>query len=307
MGSPTTLMIFGPKRKRSNANEQGEDWRFDPAKADKRLKPSVALDVRLACPFFKNDLAKHQDCFKAAYQTWAHVKQHLRRKHYVEPVDHSRLSHDSSDMNWDKDGPSRDRTVAGGLSIDDTIGNTQMQLIEEKTKARLMSDGDRWNVAWGILFPQVVPPTTPYAQNLVDEFMHYAWRGIPDLQQPFDTGLVNESLAMSPEASKAVVIQFACLLKRSLRRQQSASSCRGNPRRYDDNTAVLTSIPTRVDTEITSADNPQLDNNNFTFPHLDTAAPALAGTVDVLDYNLCEEDTADQGLLSDHVLWEGLE
>ncbi|KAK2742722.1 hypothetical protein CKAH01_18459 [Colletotrichum kahawae] len=299
--------IFASKRKRSAGNDFIDENAADVShsKTSKKLKPSTELDARLVCPFFKNDLAQYQDCVKGAYQTWAHVKQHLRRKHCTKVDDGKRPVCDVSMVKSDEDGKNYDQVAPEGLDTLDGIGDTKMQLIEENTKARSMSDEERWDVAWEIIFPHVNPPTTRYAQNLIDEFVDYVLRGVPGPPRSFDTVLVDGNLDTSPAASTAVAIQFLDLLKR---RQHVASRHRQDSRQCEDHGAALSSAFNTIDTDLAHLSNPGLISNNcIAFPDVDLAASILAGTADEHGHGIDEEEMTIHGLLSGQDMFEGLE
>ncbi|KAF4870255.1 hypothetical protein CGCSCA1_v010609 [Colletotrichum siamense] len=297
--------MLGYKRKRSGGNDSSDQDAADvtQSKASKHLKPSTEPDARLACPFFKSDLAHYQDCVKAAYQTWAHVKQHLRRKHYIEVEDRRRPVCDASEMKSDEGDRSSDRLASGELDTLDGIGETKMQLIEENTKARSMSDEERWDVAWEIIFPRVKPPTTRYAQNLIDEIVDYVMRGIPGPPRSFETVFVDGNSDATPAASTAVVMQFVDLLKR---RQRVGNRHRQASQQCEDN--ALSSTSNTADPDLAHCSSPGLISNNcVTFSDVDVAASILAGTADEHVYGTYGEEMTVQGLLLSQNMWEGLE
>ncbi|KAF4853597.1 hypothetical protein CGCSCA4_v002267 [Colletotrichum siamense] len=301
MGSPTTpgatTQLLGLKRERSTSDNElgGGDPDVSRPKAGKRLKSSPVSHARLACPFFKNDLAQHQDCVKAAYQTWAHVKQHLRRKHY-------RHSYEESEAPSDNDISSHDSCVPGTPSIPDQIGEAQMTHIEKKTKGRSMSDRKRWSVAWGIIFPKAHPPKTPYAQGLIDELLDYVIRRVSDRPQSFDVALVNEKLVTSAAASETVANRFIGLLR------DEENPATAHPRAFSRQEDGLVVTEPTSSGELPEPTHNRIPSSDFFTLHgQETSPPILARTADRSDSIIEGEESIIQWLCLDHHLWEGLE
>ncbi|KAF4853599.1 hypothetical protein CGCSCA4_v002265 [Colletotrichum siamense] len=158
---------------------------------------------RLACPFFKQDPATNQYCIGVSYQTWAHVKQHLRRKHFLEstPGDCSpEVLH---------------QTTCGstgniGLSM---IGKDTLKGVEEVTRPRKLSDCERWKTAWSVIFPKVKPPASPYAQDPRTSLVEHVIQQICNRPESFDAGLVHARIVQSEEVSRAIITRLIEFLR----------------------------------------------------------------------------------------------
>ncbi|KAH8714769.1 hypothetical protein BGZ61DRAFT_348901, partial [Ilyonectria robusta] len=113
-----------------------------------------------ACPVWKLNPSKHNDCFKAKLGKISRVKQHMARKHtpafYCERClvifsdkqshqGHIRHSHRTWDSSMELDG----------------ISHEQHRELSHKSKPNL-SESENWFRIWGIVFPNQPPPASAF-------------------------------------------------------------------------------------------------------------------------------------------------
>ncbi|KAH9238571.1 hypothetical protein K456DRAFT_1758911 [Colletotrichum gloeosporioides 23] len=300
-----TTLISGSKRKQPDDGELNDGYAdVVRAKAGKQMKSITELDTRLACPFFKNDLAQHQDCVKAAYQTWAHVKQHLRRKHYHQMACRSPSSHELPQTGRHENVKSPCRCTSEETYRHEKIGDAKMRLIEEKTKPRHMTDAERWNAAWDIIFPHARTPATPYARDLIDELVDYFIRRISKRPRSFDDELVDDKLVTSPTASEAVASRFIDLLRDE---GEFVKPCRHGHPQQEVNADAMRATPSRTNEPTHNCIPVSASADSFAPQSPGTGAINNTGTAYQNALSIYDEESMVQEcLFLDPDLWEVL-
>lgn len=122
----------------------------------------------LACPFYKHNASQHMACVRFRLRRVRDVKQHLNRCH-------SRHMQCPVCGNEFKDSPALEshirmrkcREPAGGFQIQGVTAQ-QSKLLSRRIKSKV-GVRSQWYGIWGILFPGLEKPESPYLVNELEE------------------------------------------------------------------------------------------------------------------------------------------
>ncbi|KAK2742723.1 hypothetical protein CKAH01_18460 [Colletotrichum kahawae] len=85
--------------------------------------------------------------------------------------------------------------------------------VEEVTRSLKLSDCERWKMAWSVIFPEVNPPASPYAQDPRTSLVEHVIQQIRDRPRSFDAGLVHDKIVQSEAVSRAIIARLIEFLR----------------------------------------------------------------------------------------------
>ncbi|KAI1125332.1 hypothetical protein F5Y10DRAFT_284394 [Nemania abortiva] len=119
----------------------------------------------LACPFYKRDPQRHQECGKYTLRRIKDVKQHIYRLHCKPELYCSRCY---VDFKWSSE---RDHHIREGRcplkempNIDGIITENQRKELKD-CGSRGLSKEQHWMELWNIIFPGACPPRSPHIED----------------------------------------------------------------------------------------------------------------------------------------------
>ncbi|KAK1990637.1 hypothetical protein LX36DRAFT_754048 [Colletotrichum falcatum] len=151
------------KRKGDDGGDDGEDQRSP--KVPKLNDHPDGADLRLACPFFKRNPARHRRgaCTGPGWPTVHRVKEHIYRNHALPitcPRCHEEFADDrlrDSHLRASEQCEVRDQAPAV-----EGIDSTQKELLRCRRRAhKHMAEADKWCEMYTILFPDANPTRLP--------------------------------------------------------------------------------------------------------------------------------------------------
>ncbi|KAH6991280.1 hypothetical protein BKA56DRAFT_610824 [Ilyonectria sp. MPI-CAGE-AT-0026] len=124
--------------------------------------------IRFACPFYKSNSQKHQDCLRYELRRVKDVKQHIYRKHTNPEFYCARCFEEFSTAE------SRDKHTVEPRCIRkeefqfDGVSSSQRKSLQSYAN-RTKSAQDQWFSTWDIIFPDQSRPSTCYVGNYAEE------------------------------------------------------------------------------------------------------------------------------------------
>jgi len=156
----------------SNGKHPLEDDGVVPATEPKRLKEEQQEERLLACPFHKKSPLVYSKCQKAELKEVKNVKQHLRRYHSKQIL--CPRCDKEFDTQTDCDNHLKNRKVCKICPLETRRSNEGIDLSQTLELARrepgAITKEQRWYAVWGIVFPGVKPPSSPYLESELVEF-----------------------------------------------------------------------------------------------------------------------------------------
>ena len=176
--------LLSRKRKRSreerieedDGDEDEDDEYYDsspPNVLGKKRSLDAPTQGLLACPYAKHNIWKHQECLGLKLGKFSYLKQHLVRAHsaatYCPRCGQEFPGSDSaSELNRHLSQVSacKFRTFSLGGKMTSETKNKVLDAKERKgANGRKLNDEEKWFRVYGILFPDAVPPKSPYAES----------------------------------------------------------------------------------------------------------------------------------------------
>lgn len=145
-------------------------------------------ELHLACPFYKSDRGKYQDCLKLQLKRIKDVKQHLNRKHMQPPycpscglefdTQERQMKHSRVQLCQIRDYPRPDG-----------INHDQKETLSARAD-RNMELSDQWFAMWDVVFKGKPRPSSAY----VEDPMREAITGMRELWDQKGLGIVAETM-----------------------------------------------------------------------------------------------------------------
>ncbi len=162
-----------------SAKGNGDDASSLTASKSKR-RGAVAGNYRLfGCPFYKYNPIQHKDCLLRNRLTeTSFVVQHLARSHKSQPI-HCPICGEMFDRRNDCDDHIRLQSCE--RRIFHHKGLTEDQLNHLREPRRGLNEADRWYRLWNIIFPNILPPDSPYVGTEYEEMIgviRRAWAAV---------------------------------------------------------------------------------------------------------------------------------
>lgn len=154
------------KRPRGAPEGDGYENQDDPPKRPSKQVRADAAEgpcVNMACPFWKYDRQKNNECSKLRLNGISRVKQHLRRRHKVD-YHCQRCMQVFEDSNSQKGHFMEGCEFLHGAQLLGGISDQQQLQLARKSKAS-ETPSQQWFTIWKILFgEEVEPPTSPFME-----------------------------------------------------------------------------------------------------------------------------------------------
>ncbi|KAF7556042.1 hypothetical protein G7Z17_g1725 [Cylindrodendrum hubeiense] len=188
----------------NEASGNGDD-QWQPPSKKPRTEACRTESQRLACPFWKSNPGKYGKCFNLKLSEIKRVKQHLNRNHT--PRHYCNRCYVVYPNELGLETHLTQETCTRGKSAKlEGIGNDQKIKLHSKSNLA-HSEWERWFIIWGIVFPDVPRPDSPYMPRGASEdmasFLEFSQRHAPSIlfQRIRASGisLSNEEMSLSEQ------------------------------------------------------------------------------------------------------------
>lgn len=159
-------------KRRATNNDHNNPGEYSGRKrgpSSKGSEDEAGNSLRLACPFFKRDRAKHFTCLHFQLKRAKDVKQHILRKHQFHCPTCFAIFPDMQKCEEHMD----PRVCQPGHWLEDYAranSISEAQKLELSSRATIgRTDKEQWFSVWETLFPDVEPPSDPYLRSEVEE------------------------------------------------------------------------------------------------------------------------------------------
>jgi hypothetical protein len=130
-------------------------------------KPEKKRRLLLACPFSKKDPLRHRVCYRQTLTKISYVKQHLSRNHRT-PI-YCPVCMGVFENEEDRDVHTRARSCEEHpVAHWEGVSEAQKEKLRRKVPAK-MSEEEQWFTIWGIIFPGLPRPQSPYVDSELSE------------------------------------------------------------------------------------------------------------------------------------------